>query len=980
MNTPTSSLPKPDRIPAGAILPVALPQRSRRAFSGLAFLLLSCLLAGPGRAAQITWTNTAGGNWSSPANWSPNQLPAATDTAVITNDGNYTVTMDVSPAVAGLVVGATTGGKTQTLLANGQTLTLNGQVTVNAQGRFNFTGGALAGAVAVSGTLNWSGGTLNPGASLTVAANGVLNLTGAPTIDGPLTNNGTVNWQSGNLNVYYNPGYYYGEIWNQAGAQWNLQCDQTLYDPSYSLPTFHNAGTLTKSGTSGTTTLSALLVNSGPVQALSGTILFNQGGDLAGNFQTTAGTAINFAGNWTLTGPTAIASLALSGATITGLSNLVGNASLSLTNCTIPDAVTIATTFNWSGGTLGGGGSLTVAANGVLNLTGTPTIDGPLTNNGTVNWQSGNLYLYYNPGYYYGEIWNQAGAQWNLQCDQTLYDPSYSLPTFHNAGTLTKSGTSGTTTLSTSFNNSGTLDVQAGTVSLYTGQGSGLFLPEAGATLVFPQTYEVDSALTGAGTNLLNGGIFTLNGNINGSNVVLNGANLLASNTVINSALTWNGGSILAGSAVTVTTNRLLLLNGGYGHFFYGLLTNAGTILMPNGGGGLALDGSCQAAGAIGELVNLPGGLVDIQGDSSISFACDTSELVINQGVLRKSGGTGTTTINPPLLNCGIVQAGSGTISFSRAYIQSAGQTLLSGGNFTFSQPAQFLGGNLTGTGTITGSLSNNATLGTGASPGLLAISGNYSEGLNAHLAIKLGGTAAGANYDQLSIGGSAALAGTLDLSYYNGFTPAVGNLFTVLAGNTRTGTFSAVTTGPGAPLAVSYAAKTVLVEPGNVPPIPRLTLPARVLAGHPFLIKGSGTDADGSVTNVTLLFGTNLLVSAAGSSAVASFSCDFPGTLTFTAVATDNNGAQSATNATMTITNLPLLTLDGIAYQTNGAFKLCMLGVPGTNYQVWVSTNLATPGWISLGTMENTNGIWRFLDLAATNSPYRFYRAKPLP
>ena len=362
-----------------------------------------------------------------------------------------------------------------------------------------------------------------------------------------------------------------------------------------------------------------------------------------------------------------------------------------------------------------------------------------------------------------------------------------------NQGVLRKSGGTGTTTINALFNNSGTLDVQTGTVNLNsTGQGSGVFLPEAGATLIFSATYEVDNDLTGAGTNLLNGGTFTLNGNINGSNVVLNGASLLASNTVINGALTWNNGNINAGSVVTVATNRLLVLASGYGHALFGIVTNAGTIQLLNGGGNLNLYGSCNP-GAIGELVNLPGALVDVQGDNSITWQCST-ELVVNQGVLRKSGGTNTTTIHPTFNNSGTVQANSGTVSFGNAFIQNAGQTVLNGGNFAFSQVAQLLGGTLTGAGTITGSVSNNAAIGTGASPGLLAISGNYTEGPNAHLAIKLGGTSAGTNYDQLSIGGNAALAGTLDVSYWNGFTPSAGNVFTVLACNARTGAFSAIT------------------------------------------------------------------------------------------------------------------------------------------------------------------------------------------
>jgi hypothetical protein len=369
---------------------------------------------------------------------------------------------------------------------------------------------------------------------------------------------------------------------------------------------------------------------------------------------------------------------------------------------------------------------------------------------------------------------------------------------------------------------------------------------------------------------------------------------------------------------------------------------------------------------------------VDVQGDNSITWQC-TTELVLNQGVLRKSGGTNTTIIQPTFNNSGTVQANSGTVSFGNAFIQNAGQTVLNGGNFAFSQAAQLLGGTLTGTGTITGSVSNNAAIGTGASPGLLSISGNYTENISAHLAIKLGGTTAGTNYDQLSVGGSAALAGTLDISYWNGFTPSAGNVFTVLACNARTGFFSAIT-APTNTVATVYTATNVLVEPGNAPPTAQLTVPSQPIAGHTFAVIGSGTDPDGTVTNLTLLLGTNVLASAPGSSAQASFSSDFPGNVTFTAVATDNNGAQGTTNATVAITTLPVRTLDARGFQTSLAFKLLMLGDAGTNYQVLASTNLAGTNWTLLGTMESTNGIWRYFDTTATNFALRFYRAKQLP
>jgi hypothetical protein len=171
-----------------------------------------------------------------------------------------------------------------------------------------------------------------------------------------------------------------------------------------------------------------------------------------------------------------------------------------------------------------------------------------------------------------------------------------------------------------------------------------------------------------------------------------------------------------------------------------------------------------------------------------------------------------------------------------------------------------------------------------------------------------------------------------------------------------------------------------VLIEPGNASPTAQLTFDQAPIACHTLIIQASGTDPDGSVTNVTLLQDTNVLVSASGSSAQVTFSSDFPGDVTFTVIATDEKGASGATNVTLNISTLPLLTLDPVGFQTNRAFKLCMTGEPGTNYEVQASTNLAGTNWTVLGTMQNTNGIWRFSDVTATNSTFRVYRARQLP
>jgi len=403
------------------------------------------------------------------------------------------------------------------------------------------------------------------------------------------------------------------------------------------------------------------------------------------------------------------------------------------------------------------------------------------------------------------------------------------------------------------------------------------------------------------------------------------------------------------------------------------VLTNYGTVNWTN---------STIYSRAPGNALIYNYGLWNAQSDNTFQGGTDGgSTLFDNFGTFLKSGNSGTTMLDSGVLftNTGTVQASSGTLSFASTFVQNAGQTVLNGGNFTFSQVAQLLGGTLAGTGTITGSVSNNAAIGTGASPGLLAISGNYTEGPNAHLAIKLSGTSAGANYDQLFVGGNASLAGSLDVSYWNGFTPSASNVFTVLACSARAGQFSAVTS-PGNGLDALYSATNVLVVVHHPPPTAQLTVPAQALAGHTFAVAGSGTCLEGTVTNFALLLGTNVLLSVPASSASVNCSSDFPGHLAFTAVALVNTGTQGQTNATVTITTLPLRTLDAIGFQTNLGFKLLMLGAAGTNYHVLVTTNLAVTNWTLLGTMENTNGICRFFDTAATNSPQRFYRAEQLP
>jgi len=142
------------------------------------------------QGATMTWTNAAGGNWKTAANWSPNQVPGASDTALITNNGTYAVTVTDNEAVNTLMLGGASG--TQTLSLSSGTFTLSGSGTGNAQTVVTIAGGTFtgAGALVLAGSLNWSGGTI----SGVVQCNGGA-MSGGPRLNGgQVINSGTLNW------------------------------------------------------------------------------------------------------------------------------------------------------------------------------------------------------------------------------------------------------------------------------------------------------------------------------------------------------------------------------------------------------------------------------------------------------------------------------------------------------------------------------------------------------------------------------------------------------------------------------------------------------------------------------------------------------------------------------------------------------------------------------------------------------------------
>jgi hypothetical protein len=97
----------------------------------------------------------------------------------------------------------------------------------------------------------------------------------------------------------------------------------------------------------------------------------------------------------------------------------------------------------------------------------------------------------------------------------------------------------------------------------------------------------------------------------------------------------------------------------------------------------------------------------------------------------------------------------------------------------------------LVGTGTVIGDLLNAGTIRPGTSPGTITVEGNFTQESSGILEIELGGTEPGTGYDQLIVTGTATMAGTLNVSLYDGYIPQLGDSFTILPYGSRSGGFT---------------------------------------------------------------------------------------------------------------------------------------------------------------------------------------------
>src|SRR5205807_6944908 len=246
----------------------------------------------------------------------------------------------------------------------------------------------------------------------------------------------------------------------------------------------------------------------------------------------------------------------------------------------------------------------------------------------------------------------------------------------------------------------------------------------------------------------------------------LNGGTLTGIGTVtVTNALNWISGT-MSGTGHTAASGAFTL-NGSFLTLNARTIGDAGTASLAQG---TSISTSNNAV-----WNNLAGGTLDSQGDASFSSFAAGPQLN-NAGLLRKSAGTGSTTIGMALNNTGTVQVSSGTLNLSGGGSNSGSFTIGAGDTVNFSGSIYILqaGSTFSGAGTVQIATFSTVNVAGDASMQVLVLAGGAVTGhgtltVNGLLTWS-GGTMSGSG--QTTANGGAAITRfvTLDTRIFNNF------------------------------------------------------------------------------------------------------------------------------------------------------------------------------------------------------------------
>ncbi|PSN13799.1 hypothetical protein C7293_14365 [filamentous cyanobacterium CCT1] len=458
----------------------------------------------------------------------------------------------------------------------------------------------------------------------------------------------------------------------------------------------------------------------------------------------------------------------------------------------------------WDGGTVSGGGVITNTGVLTVGKNSSTIIENVTLKNAGKVVQSGALSFQLNRS---ATIQNLVSGDYEIQGDSKLFvgnvgglvtpDPNSK---FDNAGVLSKTGV-GTSNVFIALDNSGSVNVQQGELSLRAGGNNtnGSYTLDKETKLTFGGgTHRFNNSnFDGLGVAQVNGGKFEV---LVGNTATVDSGFLLSSgeltsggNINLNGDSTWDGGKVLGGGVIT-NTGVLTVSKNSSTIIENVTLKNAGKVVQS---GALSFQLNRSAT-----IQNLVSGDYEIQGDSKL-FVGNVGGLVTpdpnskfdNAGVLSKTG-VGTSNVFIALDNSGSVNVQQGELSLRAGYTQTSGVTTLNGGTLNSSTLFNIKGGALEGFGTINANVKGAGII----TPGLggvdealaintLTINGTYTQAETSLMYIELGSN----GHDQVNISGKATLGGALVVNLLPDFVPNKDTTFDILKFSSYSGEFSKV-------------------------------------------------------------------------------------------------------------------------------------------------------------------------------------------